>query len=356
MGNNHYCVIMAGGVGSRFWPVSRRNLPKQFLDIMGTGKSFIRHTFERFLPIIPQENFLVVTNAAYKDLVLQHIPELQPSQILCEPIGRNTAPCIAYAAYRLKVVNPHAEVVVAPSDHFIFDEETFRKDITDCLEFVADKDVLMTIGIKPSRPDTGYGYIQADSMDVMGPVASFREKPTLKVAMSYLASGNYLWNAGIFIWSNRAILKALDAYVPDISVLFNARQEAFNTPEEDMAIQIIYAACPSISIDYGVMEKADNVYVRRCDFGWNDVGTWGSLYQLFVKDENANAIQGTARLYNSSGCIVKASAEKLVVIDSLSDYIVADTADALMICPLGNEQHVKQVLEDIKTVEDGKYI
>lgn len=354
--NNKYCIIMAGGVGSRFWPVSRRNLPKQFLDIMGTGKSFIRHTFERFLPIIPQENFLVVTNAAYKSLVLEHIPELKSSQVLCEPVGRNTAPCIAYAAYRLKAVNPQAEVVVAPSDHFIFDEETFRKDITDCLEFVADKDVLMTIGIKPSRPDTGYGYIQAGSTDVMGPVASFREKPNLEVAISYLASGNYLWNAGIFIWSNQAILKALNICVPEISALFNAQQKAFNTPEEGTVIQTIYAGCPSISIDYGVMEKADNVYVRKCDFGWNDVGTWGSLYQLSAKDEKANATQGNVRLYNSSGCMVKAPAEKMVVIDSLSDYIIADTPDALMICPMKNEQHIKQVLEDLKTVEKGKYI
>lgn len=356
MRRNCFCVIMAGGVGSRFWPVSRRNLPKQFLDIMGTGKSFIRHTFERLQPIIPQENFLVVTNAAYKSLVLEHIPELKSSQVLCEPVGQNTAPCIAYAAYRLKAVNPQAEVVVAPSDHFIFDEETFRKDITDCLEFVADKDVLMTIGIKPSRPDTGYGYIQAGSTDVMGPVASFREKPNLEVAISYLASGNYLWNAGIFIWSNQAILKALNICVPEISTLFNAQQKAFNTPEEDTVIQTIYAGCPSISIDYGVMEKADNVYVRKCDFGWNDVGTWGSLYQLSAKDENANATQGNVRLYNSSGCMVKAPAEKMVVIDSLSNYIIADTPDALMICPMENEQHIKQVLEDLKTVEKGKYI
>ena len=252
---NRYCIIMAGGIGSRFWPASRRHLPKQFLDILGTGKSFIRHTFERFAPIIPVENFLVVTNAAYRQLVLEQIPELCPEQVLCEPVGRNTAPCIAYAAFRLKALQPDSTMVVAPSDHFIFDEEEFRRNITSCMEFAETHDALVTIGIRPSRPDTGYGYIQTASAEEISPVASFREKPDLKTAMSYLAAGNYLWNAGIFVWSTRSILTALERHLPEVYGLFAGRAAEFATPDERQAVEEIFARCPSISIDYGVLER-----------------------------------------------------------------------------------------------------
>ena len=241
MSNNRYCVIMAGGIGSRFWPASRRHLPKQFLDILGTGKSFIRHTFERFAPIIPAENFLVVTNAAYRQLVLEQIPELRPEQVLCEPVGRNTAPCIAYAAFRLKALQPDSTMVVAPSDHFIFDEEEFRRNITSCMEFAETHDALVTIGIRPSRPDTGYGYIQTASAEEISPVASFREKPDLKTAMSYLAAGNYLWNAGIFVWSTRSILSALERHLPEVYGLFDGQADKFATPEEQTSVEEIFA-------------------------------------------------------------------------------------------------------------------
>lgn len=242
---NRYCVIMAGGIGSRFWPASRRHLPKQFLDILGTGKSFIRHTFERFAPIIPAENFLVVTNAAYRQLVLEQLPELWPEQVLCEPVGRNTAPCIAYAAFRLKALQPDSTMVVAPSDHFIFDEEEFRRNITSCMEFAETHDALVTIGIRPSRPDTGYGYIQTASAGEISPVVSFREKPDLKTAMSYLAAGNYLWNAGIFVWSARSILAALERCLPEVYGLFAGQADRFATPEEPNSVEDIFARCPS---------------------------------------------------------------------------------------------------------------
>lgn len=353
---NRYCVIMAGGIGSRFWPASRRHLPKQFLDILGTGKSFIRHTFERFAPIIPAENFLVVTNATYRQLVLEQLPELRPEQVLCEPVGRNTAPCIAYAAFRLRALHPDSTMVVAPSDHFIFDEEEFRRNITSCMEFAETHDALVTIGIRPSRPDTGYGYIQTASAGEISPVVSFREKPDLKTAMSYLAAGNYLWNAGIFVWSARSILAALERCLPEVYGLFAGQADRFATPEEPNSVEDIFARCPSISIDYGVLECADNVFVRSSDFGWNDVGTWGSLYELSAKDADGNVVPAYSELYDTTNSLVKAAGKKVVVVDSLHDYIVVDTPDALLICPRSHEQHIKQVLEDLTLLDDGCFV
>ena len=343
---------MAGGIGSRFWPASRRHLPKQFLDILGTGKSFIRHTFERFAPIIPAENFLVVTNAAYRQLVLEQLPELRPEQVLCEPVGRNTAPCIAYAAFRLKALQPSSTMVVAPSDHFIFDEEEFRRDIASCMEFAEVRDALVTIGIRPSRPDTGYGYIQTTSAGEISPVASFREKPDLQTAMSYLAVGNYLWNAGIFVWSTQSILAALERHLPEVYGLFAERAAAFATPDERPAVEEIFSRCPSISIDYGVLERAANVFVRSSDFGWNDVGTWGSLYELSAKDADGNVVPAFSKLYDTTDSLIKAAGKKVVVVDSLHDYIVVDTPDALLICPRSREQHIKQVLEDLTPIDE----
>ena len=354
--NNRYCVIMAGGIGSRFWPASRRHLPKQFLDILGTGKSFIRHTFERFAPIIPAENFLVVTNAAYRQLVLEQLPELRPEQVLCEPVGRNTAPCIAYAAFRLKALQPDSTMVVAPSDHFIFDEEEFRRNITSCMEFAETHDSLVTIGIRPSRPDTGYGYIQTASAEEISPVASFREKPDLKTAMSYLAAGNYLWNAGIFVWSTRSILSALERHLPEVYGLFDGQADKFATPEEQNSVEEIFARCPSISIDYGVLERADNVFVRSSGFGWNDVGTWGSLYELSAKDADGNVVPTFSKLYDTTDSLIKAAGKKVIVVDSLHDYIVVDIPDALLICPRSHEQRIKQVLEDLTPIEEGCFV
>ena len=347
---------MAGGIGSRFWPASRRHLPKQFLDILGTGKSFIRHTFERFAPIIPAENFLVVTNAAYRQLVLEQLPELRPEQVLCEPVGRNTAPCIAYAAFRLKALQPSSTMVVAPSDHFIFDEEEFRRDIASCMEFAEARDALVTIGIRPSRPDTGYGYIQTASAGEISTVASFREKPDLQTAKSYLAAGNYLWNAGIFVWSTQSILAALERHLPEVYGLFAERAAAFAAPDERPAVEEIFSRCPSISIDYGVLERAVNVFVRSSDFGWNDVGTWGSLYELSVKDADGNVVPAFSKLYDTTDSLIKAAGKKVVVVDSLHDYIVVDTPDALLICPRSREQHIKQALEDLTPIADGRFV
>ena len=357
MSNNRYCVIMAGGIGSRFWPASRRHLPKQFLDILGTGKSFIRHTFERFAPIIPAENFLVVTNAAYRQLVLEQIPELRPEQVLCEPVGRNTAPCIAYAAFRLKALQPDSTMVVAPSDHFIFDEEEFRRNITSCMEFAETHDALVTIGIRPSRPDTGYGYIQTASAEEISPVASFREKPDLKTAMSYLAAGNYLWNAGIFVWSTRSILSALERHLPEVYGLFDGQADKFATPEEQTSVEEIFAHCPSISIDYGVLERADNVFVRSSDFGWNDVGTWGSVYQHSRKDRYANAVpEEGCYLYDTRSSIVSLPKDKIAVISGLKEYIVVDTDDVLMVCPRSEEQNIKKFIDEVKFHNGDKHI
>lgn len=347
---------MAGGIGSRFWPASRRHLPKQFLDILGTGKSFIRHTFERFAPIITAENFLVVTNAAYRQLVLEQLPELRPKQVLCEPVGRNTAPCIAYAAFRLKALQPSSTMVVAPSDHFIFDEVEFRRDITSCMEFAEARDALVTIGIRPSRPDTGYGYIQTASVGEISPVASFREKPDLQTAMSYLAAGNYLWNAGIFVWSTQSILAALERHLPEVYGLFAKRSAAFASPDERPAVEEIFSRCPSISIDYGVLERAANVFVRSSDFGWNDVGTWGSLYELSAKDADGNVVPAFSKLYDTTDSLIKAAGKKVVVVDSLHDYIVVDTPDALLLCPRSREQHIKQVLEELTPLDNGRFV
>ena len=348
---------MAGGIGSRFWPASRRHLPKQFLDILGTGKSFIRHTFERFAPIIPAENFLVVTNAAYRQLVLEQIPELRPEQVLCEPVGRNTAPCIAYAAFRLKALQPDSTMVVAPSDHFIFDEEEFRRNITSCMEFAETHDALVTIGIRPSRPDTGYGYIQTASAEEISPVASFREKPDLKTAMSYLAAGNYLWNAGIFVWSTRSILSALERHLPEVYGLFDGQADKFATPEEQTSVEEIFAHCPSISIDYGVLERADNVFVRSSDFGWNDVGTWGSVYQHSRKDRYANAVpEEGCYLYDTRSSIVSLPKDKIAVISGLKEYIVVDTDDVLMVCPRSEEQNIKKFIDEVKFHNGDKHI
>ena len=255
---NTYCVIMAGGVGARFWPLSRQSCPKQFQDILGTGKSFIRHAFERFRPMIPAENFLVVTNRRYRELVLEHLPELEPGQVLCEPIGRNTAPCISYAAYSLLGRDPDARMIVTPSDHLILDETAFRSVVGECLAFIDTHDALMTVGIRPSRPETGYGYIQISDDKVISKVKSFTEKPGLELAQTFLQCGEFFWNSGIFIWKAADIVRALERYLPENSSLFRGILSAYGTPGEEAAVERVFAECRSISIDYGVMEKADN--------------------------------------------------------------------------------------------------
>ncbi len=348
---------MAGGVGTRFWPKSRQLMPKQFLDILGTGKSFIRHTYERFAEIVPPENFLVVTNRKYKDLVLEHLPELQEEQILCEPIGRNTAPCIAYAAYTLQTKNLNAEMIVTPSDHLILNETDFRTIIGECLDFAAEHDALLTVGIKPTRPDTGYGYIQVSDTQPLSKVKCFTEKPNLELAQTFIQCGEFFWNSGIFIWKVDTIIKAFERYLPEHHALFSSMQQALGTAEEQAVIEKIFSECRAISIDYGVMEKADNVYVRCGEFGWSDVGTWGSVYQHSRKDRYANAIPSEGcYLYDTRSSIVSLPKDKIAVISGLKEYIVVDTEDVLMICPRAEEQNIKKFIDEVKFHKGDKHI
>lgn len=357
MSNKQYCVIMAGGIGARFWPRSRQSMPKQFLDILGTGKSFIRHTYERFAKLIPAENFLVVTNRKYKKLVLEHIPELNENQVLCEPIGRNTAPCIAYAAYLLQKQNPEAEMVVTPADHLILGEEEFRTIISECMEFAAKSGSLVTVGIKPTRPDTGYGYIQVSDDQLLSKVKCFTEKPNLELAQTFIQCGEFFWNSGIFVWSVKAIIEAFAKYLPEHHALFSDLQPALGTEAEEMAVEKVFAECRAISIDYGVMEKADNVYVRCGEFGWSDVGTWGSVYQHSRKDRYANAVPTEGcYLYDTRSSIVQLPKDKIAVISGLKEYIVVDTEDVLMICPRSEEQSIKKFIDEVKFHNGEKHI
>ncbi|MBQ3208301.1 MAG: mannose-1-phosphate guanylyltransferase [Alistipes sp.] len=347
---------MAGGVGTRFWPKSRKNMPKQFLDILGNGKSFIRMTFERFSARIAPENFLVVTNQNYKSLVLEHLPELKPEQILCEPIGRNTAPCICYAANYLNKIAPDSLMVVTPSDHYVADEKGFIDTLDACTEFAGANDVLMTIGINPTRPETGYGYIQRSSAEPLSPVKCFTEKPNLEVAQAFIRSGEFLWNSGIFIWKTSAILSAVERYLPEMHSLFSSISASYGTVGESAAITDVFTRCRAISIDYGVMERADNVYVHSGDFGWSDIGTWGSLYQHSRKDKYANAKPAEGcYTYDTRNTIISLPQNKVAIINGLRDYIVVDTEDVLMICPRSEEQNIKKYIDEVKFNQGDKF-
>lgn len=345
---------MAGGIGSRFWPMSRTTYPKQFLDILGTGRTLIQQTYDRFLTLCPPENILVVTNDLYKDLVLEQLPDMQPSQVLCEPARRNTAPCIAYANYRIASMNPDANIVVAPSDHLILKEADFVSTLKTAIQQTETTGSLVTLGIKPSRPDTGYGYIQfeeqsADVADTVRKVKTFTEKPELEIAKTFLESGDFYWNSGIFIWSLKAISTAFKQHLPEVDELFEEGAANFGTEAEDAFIKKTYELCPNISIDYGVMEKASNVFVVLSDFGWSDLGTWGSLYTHLEHDAGGNAIVGPqTMMYDSSNTIVHVPKDKLVVLQGLDDYIVVDTNDVLLVCKKQDEQKIKQFVNDIK--------
>lgn len=347
---DNYCVIMGGGIGSRFWPFSRESYPKQFLDFFGTGRSLLQMTFDRFAKIIPVENIYIVTNKIYYELIKEQLPELADEQILLEPCRRNTAPCIAYAAYHIRNCNPKANIVVAPSDHLILKEDVFLTDVQRCLDFVRENDALVTLGIKPSRPETGYGYIQS-SDDMLGDftkVKTFTEKPNLDLAKIFYASGEFFWNSGLFLWNVNSILKAFEKFLPDICVRFDLGKEKFNTQEERNFILEHFPYCPSISIDYGIMEKADNVYMLCADFGWADLGTWGSLFDIARKDESNNAsLKSEVMLYESSGNIVALEdSNRLVVVQGLHDYIIAESGNVLLICKKEDEQRIKQFVAD----------
>ena len=352
----YYAVIMAGGVGSRFWPVSTPENPKQFHDMLGTGRSLIQLTFDRLSRLIPEENILVATNERYKDLVMSHLPEISENQVLLEPAMRNTAPCILYSSLKIKAVDEDAVMIVAPSDHFIEDEQEFLRNVEDAFEACLESDILMTLGIKPSGPNTGYGYIQFDQQGgKIKKVRNFTEKPDLETARRFLKQGDYLWNAGIFIWSVRSILKSFESNLPTMCELLERGEKDWNTEREAAFIAENYPDAENISIDYGIMEKAGNVFVMATDFGWNDLGTWGSLYDKLGKDEQQNASVNAVALFKSSkGNMVSTDKGKKVVIQGLEDFIVVDTKDTLMIFPKSQEQVIKEVSKEAQAKFEGK--
>ena len=353
--DNNYCVIMAGGVGSRFWPLSRTVKPKQFLDILGVGRTFLQQTFDRFSTLIQKENFLIVTNVKYKKLVLEQLPELKEEQVLLEPLRRNTAPCTAYAAYKIKKINPNANIIVTPSDHIILKEEAFIRQIRNGLEFTKENNALLTLGIKPSHPETGYGYIQVkkraefNDLTNLYKVKTFTEKPDEEMAKVFIESGEFYWNSGIFIWSLSSLIKALETHLQNISSLFAKGIKLYNTDDEVNFIKKTYSECQAISIDYGIMEKAKNVYVLTADFGWSDMGTWGALYESKEKDNNGNLISGDNVLtYETKNCIVDICDEKVAVLQGLDGYIIAESNDTLMICKKEDEQQIKKFVTDVR--------
>lgn len=357
MNDNYYVAIMAGGVGSRFWPASRETLPKQFLDILGLGKSLIRMTYERFNKIVPADRILVVTNKVYKDLVAEHIPEIPLKNIITEPSRNNTGPCVAYTAFRLDAMNPGATFVVAPSDHVILKEDAFLSATKEALDFAATENVIVTLGIQPTRPDTGYGYIESSGEKTKGPiekVASFREKPDLETAKSYVADGSYFWNAGIFVWSSKTILNSFQKNAVEIFDILSEDRSKYNTDGEQDYIDTVYPKTPSISVDYAILENADNVYTLPVDIGWSDLGTWNALHAHLEKDESDTVVLGDNTLVlNSKNCMIRSDAEKLVIVKDLEDYIVIDESDVLLIYPKNQEQEIKALR---KSIEQKKFL
>lgn len=363
MNKNTYALIMAGGVGSRFWPVSRTEFPKQFIDFFGVGKTLIQSTYERFLNICLPENIFIVTNESYIDLIKEQLPGINENQLLAEPMMRNTAPCIAYGALKIAELNPDAVIVVAPSDHTIANLPAFTKAVNYALESATKQDCLITLGIKPNRPDTGYGYIQyvdeplAENSDIRK-VKIFTEKPNLELAKSFVQSGDFLWNAGLFIWTAKSIIKSLEKHLPDVHEIFYNGRSAYNTPSEKEFISTAYQLCTNISIDFGIMEKADNVYVLPADFGWSDLGTWTSIYESAEKDYVGNAVIPSEQvmMYDSSNCMVNVPKEKLVILQGMHDYIVVESNNTLLICKRAEEQNVKNIVADVKAKFGGKFI
>jgi Mannose-1-phosphate guanylyltransferase len=352
MKRNNYVAIMAGGIGSRFWPMSRAGFPKQFLDILNHGRTLIQATYDRFAQYIPPENIYVVTTKQYESIVLKQLPELDPANILCEPSRKNTAPCVAYISYKLQQLNPKSNLICAPADHLILDDIAFRKVTLEALDFTEKHNALLTLGVTPSYPNTGYGYIQYEGQSVTDniyKVKTFTEKPDLELAKTFLASGDFLWNAGIFVWQTKNIIAAFEKYLPEIHDVFESGKQFFNTPEEKNAIETIYPQCVNISIDYGIIEKADNVYVIPASFGWSDLGTWGSAYDNLEKDEMENAIAGNNVLvFDAFRNVVHADNKKLILLQGLDGYIVVDTKDVLLICKKEKEQEIKDYLAEVK--------
>ncbi|MBQ3632101.1 MAG: mannose-1-phosphate guanylyltransferase [Prevotella sp.] len=348
----NHLVIMAGGVGSRFWPMSTAQHPKQFIDVLGVGKTLLQLTVERFGQLVAPENIWVVTNQAYIDIVRQQLPDMPVGNILCEPCRRNTAPCIAYVSWRIKAQDPKANIVVTPSDHIVTNVQEFQRIISSCMDFTSDSDAIITLGMKPTRPETGYGYIQADLSasslrnKQIFRVDSFREKPDLETAQQYIKKSNYFWNAGIFIWNVTTIVNAFRVYQPKITRIFESLNNVYGTPDEQAAINERFPQCENISVDYAIMEKAEEIFVCPADFGWSDLGTWGSLLQQSQRDLYGNAAIGPdIQLFESHGCIVHTMQEHRVIIQGLDDYIVAENNGTLLICKLSEEQRIKQFQE-----------
>ncbi len=354
---------MAGGIGSRFWPYSRTSKPKQFLDILGSGQTLLQQTINRYKKICPIENILIVSNEEYGSLILEQLPDIKASQVLLEPMRRNTAPCIAYANQRIAMINPDANIIVAPSDHLIADEVEFIRVVEEGLDFVKSRDVLLTLGIMPSRPETGYGYIQVNGHEEnyantsLRAVKTFTEKPNLELARIFVESGDFFWNSGMFIWTLSSITRAFEQHLPEIQGLFSDGINVYGTPEESPFIQQVYSACNKISIDYGLMEKASNVYVLCADFGWSDLGTWGSLYEHLPHDNSENAIgNGQAITFEASRNVIHAPKGKLTVVQGLDDYIIVDTDDVLMICRKQDEQQIRMMLDEVKLRGGGNFV
>ena len=350
---NHHLVIMAGGIGSRFWPMSTTERPKQFIDVLGVGRSLLQLTFDRFEGICEHQNIWIVTNAKYADLVHEQLPDVPVGNILCEPCRRNTAPCIAYVSWRIKKKDPKANIVVSPSDHIVTNGSEFRRVVNMCLKFTGETDAIVTLGMKPTRPETGYGYIQADlstssarNSEIFR-VDSFREKPDTETALRYLRNKSYFWNAGIFIWNVSTIVNAFRIYMPAMSKIFENLLPVYGTPEEQEQINLRYPECESISVDYAIMEKASEIFVCPADFGWSDLGTWGSLLIQSQKDLYGNAkIGGNIKLFDTHNCIIHTMEEKKVVVQGLDGYIIAEKDDTLLICKLSEEQRISQFSEE----------
>jgi mannose-1-phosphate guanylyltransferase len=360
--DNRYVIIMAGGVGSRFWPLSRRDKPKQFLDILGTGETLIQQTYRRFRSVCPEENIFVVTSAEHKDIAIEQL-KINPDNVLAEPFRRNTAPCLAYGTFRILKENPDAVIVVTPSDHLILKEEKFCEIIREAMNFAENNDALLTLGIKPDRPETGYGYIQSDTKkpvkgsDNLLKVKTFTEKHDIELARKFIQSGDFYWNSGIFIWNIKSIMAAFEKYLPEMFSAFDDGRKLFGTRQEKSFIGRTYTECRSISIDYGIMEKANNVYVMCTDIGWSDLGTWSSLYDHSEIDKKGNCIVGgNLYSYNNQGTIFNISKDKVAVVQGLKDYIVVDSGDVLLIVHKSEEQNIKNYLEDVKKETKEKYL
>jgi mannose-1-phosphate guanylyltransferase len=357
---HHYVAIMAGGIGSRFWPMSRTAYPKQFLDVLNTGKTLIQWTYERYAKFIPDENIFIVTSEEYVGIVKEQLPKIPLQNILAEPSRKNTAPCIAYISFKLAQLDPEAVFVVAPSDHLILEEEAFQQTALQALDFVENIKSLVTLGIKPTHPNTGYGYIQYEGHEVANgvyKVKTFTEKPDLEIAKTFIASGDFLWNAGIFAWKASTILNAFEKHQPEMFELFDQQKALFNTADEHQAIAKIYPLCVNISIDIAIMEKADNVYVIPSSFGWSDLGTWNSAYENIEKDYLGTAVaSNNVVVIDATKCMINAPKDKLVVVQGLDDFIVVDTKDVLLICSKEKEQSIKEYVAEVKRNKGDQYI